>query len=89
MTDACGSLPFTSFARRIVDAALNARVPIAGTLELTEVCNLKCLHCYLGDRRRRAAFQQGMSTAEVIDLLDELLAAGCLWLPAKETSNAR
>jgi radical SAM protein with 4Fe4S-binding SPASM domain len=58
-----------------------ARVPLSGTLELTRRCNLRCVHCYLGPQERvRADARREMTTAQVLDILDQVAAAGCLSL---------
>ncbi len=66
---------FDDFTRR----AAEARVPLDASIELTHRCNLRCVHCYLGDqdtiRRHR---RDELDTAEVKTLLDELAAAGTL-----------
>ncbi|MDA3823011.1 MAG: radical SAM protein [Bacteroidales bacterium] len=43
-------------------------------IELTSFCNLKCIHCYLGDEHTSG----GMSTDSVLHLLDELSDMGTL-----------
>lgn len=51
-------------------------LPLSGSLELTERCNLGCTHCYLcrtGDRR-------DLTTTETVSLLDKLADAGVLVL---------
>ena len=57
------------------------RLPLTGTIEVTRRCPLVCQHCYnnlpMGDVAARA---QEMSLDEHRRLLDELSAAGCLWL---------
>ena len=57
------------------------RVPMDVSIEVTRRCPLDCLHCYnnlpMGDQ---AARKQEMSLAEHCALLDELVAAGCMWL---------
>ncbi|MBE2268131.1 MAG: radical SAM protein [Anaerolinea sp.] len=54
---------------------------MSGSLELTERCNLRCVHCYInqpaGDRDIRS---REMDTAMVCDVLDQVAAAGCLKL---------
>jgi MoaA/NifB/PqqE/SkfB family radical SAM enzyme len=50
-------------------------------LELTSRCNLRCVHCYLGpqaEQHRHRALE--MDTARVCSVIDELAAAGCLYL---------
>lgn len=64
-----------AFNRKAVDL----RLPLAGSLELTRRCNLRCVHCYLGaDRFVESSVEMG--TERVLRLLDELSAAGCLYL---------
>ncbi len=59
----------------------NKRYPLGCTLELTERCNLSCVHCYInrpaGDR---AAMAQELTTEQVKVILDTIAAAGCLFL---------
>lgn len=43
--------------------------------ELTNHCNLKCVHCYLAPDERRE-----LTTAEIKNLMDQIFAAGGLWL---------
>ncbi len=65
------------FQRRTV----KERVPVSGILELTTSCNLKCVHCYLGPQEeQRKKRSQEMSTERVEELIDEIVAAGCLYL---------
>lgn len=57
------------------------RVPLGGAIELTRRCNHRCRQCYnnlpAADERARAA---EMNTGEVMRLLEEIAAAGCVWL---------
>ncbi|NKC10951.1 MAG: radical SAM protein [Gammaproteobacteria bacterium] len=55
------------------------RVPVDGSIELSHRCNLKCIHCYLGDQDEiRQHRKQEMSTAQVKSVIDQLVAAGTL-----------
>jgi len=57
------------------------RHPFLGTLELTERCNLSCIHCFINQPAgSREARELELSTAEVQRILDEIAAAGCLYL---------
>lgn len=57
------------------------RMPMDVSIEVTRRCPLECLHCYnnlpMGDQAARA---QEMTLAQHIVLLDQLVAAGTLWL---------
>ncbi len=72
---------YTDFSL-VVHQSVNAtRVPVNGTIEVTNRCPLSCSHCYNNlpmhdaDARRRE-----MSTEDHYRLLDELAGLGCLWL---------
>jgi radical SAM protein with 4Fe4S-binding SPASM domain len=56
-------------------------VPLAGTIELTRRCNNRCRYCYnnlpASDPR---ALAEELRTDELIRILDETAAAGCVWL---------
>lgn len=57
------------------------RYPIAGQFELTDRCNLSCVHCYINQPAGcQAARSNEMSTDQVFYLLDEIARAGCLFL---------
>ena len=57
------------------------RVPIGGSLELTQRCNNRCVHCYnnlaAGDK---AALESELSLDEHCRIIDEIAGLGCLWL---------
>ena len=57
------------------DRALAARVPLAVQFDLTYRCNERCIHCYLDHDDHGE-----MTTAEVKHVLDQLAAAGTLFL---------
>jgi radical SAM protein with 4Fe4S-binding SPASM domain len=56
-------------------------VPLEVSIEVTRRCPLECLHCYnnlpMADRGART---QELSLQEHCQLLDQLAAAGCLWI---------
>lgn len=57
------------------------RTPLSGSIDLTHRCNLKCIHCYF--REGSCAQESGdreMSTSRILSLIDEITAAGCLFL---------
>jgi radical SAM protein with 4Fe4S-binding SPASM domain len=51
-------------------------IPVAVTLELTGRCNFACRHCVVPDH----GVSDGLTTARVLALLDELAAMGTLFL---------
>ena len=56
--------------------AVDRYIPINAHLELTNNCNLKCVHCYVVKEKTRSE----LNYSEIINLLDQLADAGCLWL---------
>ena len=57
------------------------RIPISGSMDLTHRCNLRCVHCYLDPQgNKKQNIQEEMNTDQVIGILDEITAAGCLYL---------
>ncbi len=66
---------FADFTRRV----MAARIPLDGSIELTHRCNLRCVHCYLGDQDAiREHRHEEMSTKHVMALIDEVVEAGAL-----------
>lgn len=57
------------------------RIPISGSMEVTQRCNNQCLHCYnnlsAADPKARDA---ELRIDEYRGIIDELVDAGCLWL---------
>jgi MoaA/NifB/PqqE/SkfB family radical SAM enzyme len=80
------SCPSTSLqdARWTLDfhaRAARARLPVAATLELTRRCNLRCVHCYLGDQAAQHRLgDRELGTAAVKAAISEWVEAGCLYL---------
>lgn len=57
------------------------RYPFSGSLELTERCNLRCVHCYINQPAgSREAMARELSTSQVTRILDQIADAGCLYL---------
>lgn len=63
-----------------VDRAYAAYVPLFTTIELTLRCNLHCVHCYNFDRAQPMPVGDELAPGEILALIDELAAAGCLEL---------
>jgi radical SAM protein with 4Fe4S-binding SPASM domain len=57
------------------------RYPFSGSFELTERCNLACLHCFINQPAgNQAARGRELTTAQVTGILDQIADAGCLYL---------
>jgi radical SAM protein with 4Fe4S-binding SPASM domain len=74
-------IPYQEFSSSFHKKAVSARIPLNGTLELTHRCNLNCIHCYcnlpLDSSESR---KQELSTLEVLEIIDQTVDQGCLWL---------
>jgi radical SAM protein with 4Fe4S-binding SPASM domain len=70
---------YTEFSQTVHVNAL--RVPVNGTIELTDRCPLNCAHCYNNLPMDDAiARRRELTTEQHYRLLDELAELGCLWL---------
>jgi len=74
-------LGYGEFGKRLRERIDGRRVPIVGSVELTERCNLRCVHCYInqpiGDSVRLA---RELTLHEWAHLFDQMADEGCLWL---------
>ncbi len=79
--DSLQTVEYSEFSGVLHERFPNKRVPMDVSIEVTRRCPLDCLHCYnnlpMGDQVAR---KQEMSLAEHCALLDELVAAGCMWI---------
>jgi radical SAM protein with 4Fe4S-binding SPASM domain len=75
------TLEYSDFSLAAHQRFPGKRVPMDVTIEVTRRCPLDCLHCYnnlpMGDQAARLG---ELSLAEHVALLDELAAAGCMWI---------
>lgn len=76
-----GSGTYAEFSRDLHNRVNMLRLPVNGTLEVTDRCPLDCVHCYnnlpMNDASARS---REMSTADIKRVLDELAELGCIWL---------
>ena len=57
------------------------RIPLSGSIDLTHSCNLRCVHCYLGDKENiQKDARKELSADQWISIIDEITDAGCLYL---------
>jgi radical SAM protein with 4Fe4S-binding SPASM domain len=72
---------YNRFSGLVHQKYLGKRAPVEVSIEVTRRCPLECLHCYnnlaMGDQEAR---KSELTLAEHGRLLDELMAAGCLWV---------
>ncbi|HEY2323883.1 MAG TPA: radical SAM protein [Thermoanaerobaculia bacterium] len=74
-------LSYDSFSKRIVTATAGRRIPLSGTIELTNRCPLNCSHCYNNlPMNDVAARKRELTTNEYKDVLDQLADLGALWV---------
>lgn len=62
--------------QRLLKKARLECIPISAIYELTYRCNWNCVHCYLDHRAAR----NELTTPEAVDMLDQLVEAGTLYL---------
>jgi len=55
------------------------RIPLSGGFDITHRCNLRCIHCYLGDNAN-CTLSKEMGTKQILSILDQITDAGCLYL---------
>lgn len=69
------------YLSQFITTSRQHRIPLSGSIEVTRRCNLRCVHCYLGVQAERRKPGSGeMSTMRILDIIDEITAAGCLYL---------
>jgi radical SAM protein with 4Fe4S-binding SPASM domain len=73
-------LPYSDFTARLNNAKANRRYPLAGSLELTFRCNLRCKHCYLTFGHTGVRGQEELALSEIQRIIDEIVDAGTLYL---------
>lgn len=80
----CPHIPemsYREFGERLNSLTADKRLPLVASFDLTERCNLNCVHCYInqsaGDREIRARELDGRQWARI---LAEAATEGCLFL---------
>jgi radical SAM protein with 4Fe4S-binding SPASM domain len=72
---------YSDWSSAVHRVSVSKRIPIGGMIEVTERCNNRCVHCYinlpLADREARS---NELTFEEHCRILDEITAAGCLWV---------
>lgn len=65
------------FYKRFRLNAVTNRVPVSGSIELTQSCNLSCLHCY---HQGCPPGNGDLTYDQWFDIIDQIVAAGTLFL---------
>lgn len=69
------------YMRRFSAGVTKMRVPLCGSIALTNACNLRCVHCYCGPSHPGPDIgEREMTTGSCLRILDEIKDAGCLYL---------
>jgi radical SAM protein with 4Fe4S-binding SPASM domain len=72
---------YSDWSSAVHGVSVSKRIPVSGTIEVTERCNNRCAHCYvnlpLKDQKARS---DELTYEEHCRILDEITAAGCLWV---------
>ncbi|OIP28960.1 MAG: radical SAM/SPASM domain-containing protein [Deltaproteobacteria bacterium CG12_big_fil_rev_8_21_14_0_65_43_10] len=80
----CPHIPeisYAQFGERLHKNAVEKRIPVSGSFELTFRCNLRCAHCYCNlPMNDQDAIARELKTREVFYIFDQIAEAGCLWL---------
>jgi radical SAM protein with 4Fe4S-binding SPASM domain len=74
------SIGYAEFRGRVRSKIGDERTPLAGSLELTFRCNLRCRHCYVAHGHTGIPGRQELNTAEIDRILGEAADGGCLWM---------
>lgn len=76
-----GSGTYAEFSRDLHNRVNALKLPVNGTIEVTDRCPLDCSHCYnnlpMNDSSARS---REMTTADIKRVMDELVELGCVWL---------
>jgi len=77
MSSSCiQEISYGEFCGNLHKKAINKRIPLLGSLEITWRCNLKCKHCYCPEDPH----PEELSTEEIYRIIDEAREEGCFWL---------
>jgi MoaA/NifB/PqqE/SkfB family radical SAM enzyme len=72
---------YSDWSLGIHQRSIDHRIPLSGSIEVTQRCNHKCVHCYNNlALKDQVARQKELSYTEYCRVLDQIVEAGCLWL---------
>jgi radical SAM protein with 4Fe4S-binding SPASM domain len=73
-------ISYNDFWQKMHARARKEAIPLRVMFELTYECNFKCKHCYVPRAFQRRYQKRQLKTKDVFKVLDQLKAAGCLYL---------
>jgi radical SAM protein with 4Fe4S-binding SPASM domain len=73
-------ISFEDIDKRITTNAAKCRVPIQGEIEITSLCNFKCIHCYVNSRSGCPDGKNSINIELFKAICDQLRSSGCIWL---------
>jgi len=74
-------LSYSEFGEQLLSKIGDKRVPISGTMELTERCNLKCAHCYINlPANDQQAQTKELTYEQWCGIFDQIAEEGCFSL---------
>ena len=68
----------SAYFQRMRERLRSTRLPLGGSLEVTPRCNVRCVHCYMGDFRSGDPTLRELSLEEIRGLVDQITEAGCM-----------
>jgi len=72
---------YTEWSLNVHNLSVTRRVPISAAIEVTRRCNNRCAHCYNNlALKDQSARRNELTAAEYAPILEEMAAAGCLWV---------
>lgn len=74
-------MSYSDWSASLHKKALEKRIPISGSLELTFRCNNNCIHCYCNvPAFDKEEISKEMDSDRITGLISEIADEGCLWL---------
>jgi len=64
------------FKKELFANAYKRRIPLTATIEIISQCNLRCVHCYVGNNCRKDI----LTYEEIVDFGNQIIQMGCLYV---------
>lgn len=75
------AIRYGEFSKRIHAKQGNSRLPLMGSIEVTERCNVHCVHCYINQSAGdQGICDQELSCDQLFKIIDQIVEEGCLWI---------